>query len=282
MRVRDHRSWTRLFLIQSLTLLIFCLNVQAQSTASIEGQVKDQNGAVVPGVKIKVGSRAFAIERVTSSDDAGRYQVNALPVGDYRIEISAGGFETQVLDRLQVEVARRVTQNFQLRVGEPSEQVTVNATIGVLESAKVSVGSVTGGQMVQELPLNGRFFLDLGVLAPGSVTPPQNGFSTLPVRGSGSFAVNTAGNREDAVNYMINGITLNNQWFGSISFQPSINTVQEFVLAMCLPRATGEMPINPPRGDRFSAPINIAGDTSSVPAGKVKSTRARTISVLGV
>jgi len=82
--------------------------------------------------------------------------------------------------------------------------------------------------MVQELPLNGRFFLDLGLLAPGSVTPPQNGFSTAPVRGSGSFAINTAGNREEAVNYMVNGITLNNQWFSSISFQPSINTVEEF------------------------------------------------------
>src|SRR5262249_53317777 len=64
----------------------------------------------------------------------------------------------------------------------------------------------------------------------GSVTPPQSGFSAIPLRGSGSFAINTAGNREDTVNFMINGITLNNLWFSSISFQPSISSVQEFKL----------------------------------------------------
>ncbi|HKR23052.1 MAG TPA: TonB-dependent receptor, partial [Pyrinomonadaceae bacterium] len=67
-----------------------------------------------------------------------------------------------------------------------------------------------------------------GLLVPGSVTPPQGAFSAAPMRGLGSLAINTAGNREETVNYMINGITLNNLTFGSISFQPSINTIREF------------------------------------------------------
>jgi hypothetical protein len=83
-------------------------------------------------------------------------------------------------------------------------------------------------RFVKELPLNGRYFLDLGTLTPGSVTPPQNGFGTVPVRGTGSFAINTAGNREETVNYVINGITMNNLWFNSIAFQPSVSSVQEF------------------------------------------------------
>ncbi len=82
--------------------------------------------------------------------------------------------------------------------------------------------------MVQEAPLNGRYFLDLGLLVAGSVTPPQGAFSSAPIRGLGSFAITTAGNREETVNYVINGITLNNLTFSSISFQPSIGTVQEF------------------------------------------------------
>jgi outer membrane receptor protein involved in Fe transport len=82
--------------------------------------------------------------------------------------------------------------------------------------------------MVQDIPLNGRYFLDLGLLAPGSVTPTQSGFSTVPSRGVGALAINTAGNREETVNFMINGITLNNMVFSSITFQPSIDTIKEF------------------------------------------------------
>ena len=81
---------------------------------------------------------------------------------------------------------------------------------------------------VQEIPLNGRHFVDLGLLIPGSVAPQQNGFLTAPLRGQGSFAFNTAGNREDTVNFMINGINLNDQVQNQITFQPSINTVSEF------------------------------------------------------
>jgi hypothetical protein len=70
--------------------------------------------------------------------------------------------------------------------------------------------------------------LDLAVLSPGSVTAPQTGFSAAPSRGLGALAINTAGNREETVNYMINGITLNDLVFSSILYQPSISAVQEF------------------------------------------------------
>src|SRR3979490_2110585 len=61
-----------------------------------------------------------------------------------------------------------------------------------------------------------------------TVTPPQNGFLSAPLRGQGSFAFNTAGNREDTVNFMINGVNLNDPAQNQITFQPSINTVSEF------------------------------------------------------
>ena len=60
------------------------------------------------------------------------------------------------------------------------------------------------------------------------MAPPQAGFLTAPLRGQGSFAFNTAGNREDTVNFMINGVNLNDMVHNQITFQPSINTVQEF------------------------------------------------------
>jgi len=151
-----------------------------------------------------------------------------LPVGLYTIEVRVQGFKTQVADQVTLEVARTVIQNFQMDVGAISEQVLVSSDVPVIETSTTSVGTVINQRTVQEIPLNGRHFVDLGLLIPGSVTPPQNGFLTAPLRGQGSFAINTAGNREDTVNFMINGINLNDMVQNQITFQPSINTVQEF------------------------------------------------------
>jgi len=207
---------------------ILVVEVSAQSTASIEGQVFDQNGAAIPNVKIVARSPAIGVERTVLSDDAGRYLLAALPVGDYTIEVSAAGFKKQVVETLRIEVARKITQDFQLEIGDVSEQVTVSSVNDGIERSTTSVGQVGDRRAVQEMPLNGRYFLDLGLLVPGSVTPPQGAFSASPMRGLGSLAINTAGNREETVNYQVNGITLNNLTFSSISFQPSINTIQEF------------------------------------------------------
>ena len=209
-------------------VLLWSGYVRAQSTASIEGEVIDRSAAVVPAVEIRASSAGIGIGRIAFTDSEGLYQIVALPVGDYRLEIRAKGFKTQVLEAVRVEVARRITLNFQLEPGDISQQVTVNPSTELIEHATVSVAHVVNKQMVQQLPLNGRYFLDLGLLVPGSVTPPQGAFSSTPMRGLGSLTFNTAGNREEAVNYLINGITLNDLTFSSISFQPSISTVAEF------------------------------------------------------
>lgn len=209
-------------------LIAAALPTCAQSTASIDGQVIDQHGAVVPGVRITAKCPAIGVERAATSDHSGRYQFAALPVGDYSIGASADGFKTQVLEVLRIEVGRRITQDFQLEIGDVSEQVTVSSTRDAIERSTISVGHVVDRRMVQDLPLNGRYFLDLGLLVPGSVTSPQGAFSSAPIRGLGSFSITTAGNREETTNYVINGITLNNLTNSSITFQPSIGTVQEF------------------------------------------------------
>ena len=199
----------------------------AQSTASIEGLIVDSQNAVVPGVKITASNPAIAVERTTTSDTRGRYTLSALPLGDYVLAASAAGFKKQIVEKLTIEVARRVTQDFQLEAGDISEQVSIVAANEATDRS-LAMGHVIDRRTVQNVPLNGRYFLDLALLVPASVTPPQGAFSAAPMRGLGSLAINTAGNREETINYQINGITLNNLTFSSISFQPSINTIQEF------------------------------------------------------
>jgi len=146
---------------------ILVLEVSAQSTASIEGQVFDQDGAVIPSVKIVARSAEIGVERETVSDTAGRYLLAALPVGDYTVEASTSGFKKQVVESVTIEVSRRLIQDFQLEVGDVSEQITITSSNGGIERSTMSVGHVIDRRMVQDIPLNGRYFLDLGLLVPG-------------------------------------------------------------------------------------------------------------------
>jgi hypothetical protein len=200
----------------------------AQSTAGIRGTVTDEQGGALPGASIVLRNQATGEERGTVSDRTGLYQIVSLPVGLYRLEVKADGFQTRAYTDLRLEVAQVSVLNVRLALGSISEEVAVVGEAPAIESTTTSVGQVISQRTVQEIPLNGRHFVDLGLLIPGSVVPQQNGFLTAPLRGQGSFAFNTAGNREDTVNFMINGVNLNDQVQNQITFQPSINTVAEF------------------------------------------------------
>jgi hypothetical protein len=199
-----------------------------QSSASLQGAVLDEQGAVVVGATVTVKHLATGLERSATTDDRGNFLIAALPAGNYRIEIRKNGFHTLVVGTYTLAVDTTAAQNFTLTVGEVSLTVEVSSDAPMIESSTMTVGQVINQKTVQEIPLNGRHFVDLGLLIPGSVTPPQSGFLTAPLRGQGSFGLNTAGQREDTVNFMINGINLNDMVQNQITFQPSINTVSEF------------------------------------------------------
>ena len=218
---------TSLYLIGVVALSV-SVAAYGQSSATVFGKIFDPAGAVVPAAAIVLANLATGEERSTRSDGEGHYLISFLPDGVYRMEVEALGFQKQVIETVSVDVGRTVAQDFRLQVGNGSEYLTVNAGGFMVERATSSVGEVIDERTVHEAPLNGRYLLDLTLLVPGSVTASQNGFSTTPSRGLGALAINTAGNREETVNYLINGITLNDYAFNSISFQPSINTVQEF------------------------------------------------------
>jgi outer membrane receptor protein involved in Fe transport len=224
----SNRTVIVFFVLMLVAALLATPSALAQSTAVLQGTVSDSKGAVLPNATVTAKNRSTSTERTTQTDSEGNYQFAALPVGSYNIEVQVQGFKTQVADQVTVEVAKTVVQNFQMDVGAISEQVLVSSDVPIVETTTTSVGTVINQRTVQEIPLNGRHFVDLGLLIPGSVTPPQNGFLTAPLRGQGSFAFNTAGGREDTVNFMINGINLNDMVQNQITFQPSINTVQEF------------------------------------------------------
>ncbi len=210
------------------TLLLFAGMAFAQSTGSINGTVTDATGAVLPNATVTITNQATGETHTLKTSSAGLYSISGLAPGNYRVEVQSQGMQAVVANNLVVAVATVTTQNFTMQVAATSSTIEIQASAPVVESSSVSVGTVINQRTVQEIPLNGRHFVDLALLIPGSVTPPANGFLTAPLRGQGSFAFNSAGAREDEINFMINGIQMSDMSQNQITFQPTINTVEEF------------------------------------------------------
>ena len=201
---------------------------RAQSTATLAGTVTDPTGAVVPAASVVIKSLATGVERKAVTDDAGNYTAPSLQPGEYQVVVDAPGFSKYVVQTVTLQVDAHLTVNAKLALQSAGETVQVEGTPPQIETQTMTVGQVIDRQTVQEIPLNGRHFLDLTVLTPGGVVAPTAGSLTGASRGLGANSFITAGNREDSVNFQINGVNLNDMSQNQITFQPSINTTSEF------------------------------------------------------
>src|SRR5438477_5933636 len=221
------KVFLRLFLLV-MFLTAFGGAALAQSSAALGGTVTDATGAVVPNAQVMVTNQATGVASATQTDTTGAYLFPALPIGIYRIEVSASSFQTAVISNLKLDVATTVTQNIQLKIGAAAEKIEISADTALVDTTTTGVGQVINDKTVQEIPLNGRHFTDLSLLTPGTLTPPANGFLSAPLRGQGSFGINTAGQREDTTNWLVNGINLNDNVQNQLTFQPPIDTLAEY------------------------------------------------------
>lgn len=231
-RIRTRGSAFSSALARFALLIAFALllgvAVDAQSTASLSGTVTDATGAAVPNAKVVARSQATGVESTTQTDGSGAYLFSSLPIGSYRIEVTAPGFQKGAVTGVRLDVASSANQDVQLKVGEVTEQVEILADAAQVETTSTGLGQVLNDKTVQDIPLNGRHFTDLSLLTPGTMTPPQNGFLSAPLRGQGSFGINTGGSREDTTNWLVNGINLNDNAQNQLTFQPPIDTLAEF------------------------------------------------------
>ena len=217
----------QLFCISAL-LCLCTLQGAAQSTATLSGTVTDPSGALVTNAQVTVHNIGTGADRVVSTDSAGLYVVPSLQPCEFKVQVTAPGFSNYTVPNITLYVARQVTENVHLSVSSAGETVQVESASQQIESQTITVGQVIDNRSVQDLPLNGRHFLDLTVLTPGSVVSDAAGNLTVPLRGLGASSFISAGNREDSVNFQINGINLNDISQNQITFQPSISTTSEF------------------------------------------------------
>jgi hypothetical protein len=165
--------------------------ILAQGTAQITGAVQDSSGAVLPGAEITATQTETGVNRMTITNETGRYVLPNLPVGPYKLEASLPGFRTFAQTGIILQVNTTPTLNITLEVGQVSEQVEVQANTSLVETRSVSVGSVMETARIMELPLNGRNPQELVILngAAQQVAPP-GGYSVgnrLTISTAGSF-----------------------------------------------------------------------------------------------
>jgi hypothetical protein len=203
----------------------------AQSTATLTGRVTDPSGAVVPQARVTALGVATGVSRVATSDPEGNYTIPSLQPGNYSVSVQATGFADYKLASVTLQVDQSVTVDVKLGIASTGEVVQVDSAASILDAATMTVGQVIDQTTVQRIPLNGRHFLDLTNLTPGTVVPPVVGSLTSASRGLGANSFDTAGQREDSVNFMINGVNLNDLSQNQITFQPSINTTAEFKIS---------------------------------------------------
>src|SRR6266853_451303 len=161
---------TKRKLIVAVSSLLFSISpvVYSQATGSFLGTVSDKAGAVVSGATVRATSQGTGVSREAKTDDSGHYLIPLLPVAIYTIRVEFQGFQTaeQKDIRLQVDEQREV--DFSLNPASVSSTVEVTATEVAVETTNPTLGQVITSEQVAELPLNGRDFVQLATLTPGT------------------------------------------------------------------------------------------------------------------
>lgn len=208
--------------------LLFALTGSAQN-AALTGIVKDQQDALIADAKVTLTNTQTRVEQATQSDSSGVYEFSVVRPGSYTLRVEKPGFRTFLQNELILAVDQRGRADVGLAVGDTTTLVTVEGQTAGVQTESASLGEVIETKKIVEIPLNGRFFLDLALLTPGTVVPSTNNRTFLASpSGIGSSGINASGAREDSTNYMFDGVNLSDMVQNQITFQPNIDMIQEF------------------------------------------------------
>jgi hypothetical protein len=213
-------------LVGGLVLILAPAVVAQQTTGIIQGAVTDSGGLVVAGASVSVVSDTTDYTRTTTSGTDGSFAFTELPPGHYHVKVTKEGFKTENQEGIELHAVSTIVINVKLAVGTVSESVTVEANPYEVETTTATLGNITEGAQVRELPLNGLNFIGLTLLVPGAST--QDGFnaSTKGVLG-GSDIVFSGGQRTGNV-FTIDGAPNNDM--GSqrtILAYPTLDSISE-------------------------------------------------------
>jgi hypothetical protein len=186
----------------------------------IVGITRDPNGATLSGVVI-VAESSNGAKRVAVSGEFGSFEIPSLPVGQYEIVAESKGFKKYIRQLVSVNVNQESRVDIELVPGEIYDTVTVKEEVGLVQSTTSTLGKVVHEKSIVDLPLNGRNFLDLGLLQTG-VVPLQ------PGRTLTQNAYNVNGARDTANNFLLDGVANQDLEYNNLQIKPTIDALSEF------------------------------------------------------
>ena len=207
-------------------LVLTAIGALAQApTGAIAGRVNDQSGAVVPKAKVTIAKKDTGSTRQLLAASDGSYSFEALPAGEYEVSAEATGFRLLVR-RAIVETGATTTVNLTMLVGAARDVVTVEASAADINCECNSIGGVVTRQQIDDLPLNGRSFLNLAQLEPGILVTPAN-----PAQFNAQFNVSVLGGLASRTAITVDGGNVRNPMEGGSGTNFSQEVVQEFQLS---------------------------------------------------
>jgi hypothetical protein len=226
---------TRKALLVAILCSVFslCPLLYSQANGSFSGTVTDKTGSVIAGAAVTITSQGTGLTREAKTDGSGHYLVPLLPVAFYTIRVESQGFQTteQKNVRLQIDEHREI--DFTLIPASVSSTVEVTATEVAVETTNPTLGQVITAEQVADLPLNGRNFVQLATLTPGttSSTNPVSFFTSAASSEAatrGAFSLSVGGSREQSTDWLLDGNDNNQLDEGGIGIFSSIDDIQEF------------------------------------------------------
>src|SRR6476660_4649122 len=210
------------------TLVLFTLSpVWSQTiTGSITGTITDPAGAVVPNASVAARNVNTNITTETKTNSAGVFNLIFLPVGSYTVTVTATGFKTASLAPFALGVNQTVRVDQAMQVGAITESINVTEAAPSLQTESTQTGDVITATQASALPLNGRNFISLTLLVPGSITPYPNNFNN-PSRSFGGGRPYVNGNREQTNNFLLDGVDINEPIDNLVAYNPNVDALAE-------------------------------------------------------
>lgn len=179
------------------------LNAQT-SLGQIAGTVTDSTGSLLPGATITITNSGTQDIHTITSDNGGFFIVTNLPIGNYSIQIQKVGFRSERRTGFSVVADAHLTANFEMQIGSATESVTVTAVAGeAINTTSGELSHVIDTKQVEELPLNGRNYIQLMTIIPGAVVTNPDVFSVTTSLAAGNQNIN--GNKSDSNNLTVDG-----------------------------------------------------------------------------